>query len=436
MNFRAIQWQPALVWPWAHSMRPNAMLLADVDGDDNCELVVGSVTGELAAFKFDQLVPWKSYSSLGSITCFAMTATMAPRPKPVLIAVAAEGWCSLLLLADDCPDPLLARYSIPFNVTSVLLADLDKDGQDELILGSDDHHVYAYELPLADLVRVDLPRPMELYDQMLALVLKRTWKMPQEVQSLCVHTHSDQPIVIVGLPDHAGAYATISWHDGIELSPTVTSSEPEGEQRGSAFGAVESSLGSDMLDTGASIVCVCTSMQSSLATLHAAPIRHKPRHDEAAGESARLCPKWALCTEEGVLAIFSETCKRRLIPLEPQLFALGWVDLSDNGKAELLACATSGKTYIIDDELNVVVFDFGRITTAFASGWYSLFETDRRRAIVYASGGYLWLYTQISLPFIAQQTLRSDVPSTNPAADLSVNISQDSDAQFSLDMSL
>ena len=82
----------------------------------------------------------------------------------------------------------------------------DKDGKDELILGSgtatripacgdsiepiepmhssycaDDHHVYAYELPLADLVRVDLPRPMELYDQMLALVLKRTWKMPQEV---------------------------------------------------------------------------------------------------------------------------------------------------------------------------------------------------------------------------------------------------------------
>ena len=67
MNFRAIQWQPALVWPWAHSMRPNAMLLADVDGDENCELVVGSVTGELAAFKFDQLAPWKSYSSLGSV---------------------------------------------------------------------------------------------------------------------------------------------------------------------------------------------------------------------------------------------------------------------------------------------------------------------------------------------------------------------------------
>ena len=79
----------------------------------------------------------------------------------------------------------------------------DKDGKDELILGSgtatripacgdsiesmhstycaDDHHVYAYELPLTDLVRPDLPRPIELYDQIIALVLKRTWKMPQEV---------------------------------------------------------------------------------------------------------------------------------------------------------------------------------------------------------------------------------------------------------------
>ena len=78
MNFRAIQWQPALVWPWAHSMRPNAMLLADVDGDENCELVVGSVTGELAAFKFDQLAPWKSYSSLGSVAPLSIARLARP----------------------------------------------------------------------------------------------------------------------------------------------------------------------------------------------------------------------------------------------------------------------------------------------------------------------------------------------------------------------
>ena len=48
----------------------------------------------------------------------------------------------------------------------------------------------------------------------------------------------------------------------------------------------------------------------------------------------------------------------------------------------------------------------------------------------------MWLYTQIWLPFIAQQTLRSDLSSANPA-DLSVNMSHDSsEAQFSLDMSL
>lgn len=53
-----------------------------------------------------------------------------------------------------------------------------------------------------------------------------------------------------------------------------------------------------------------------------------------------------------------------------------------------------------------------------------------------SGGGYLWLYTQILLPFIAQQTLRSDLSSANPA-DLSVNMSHDSsEAQFSLDMSL
>ena len=83
-----------------------------------------------------------------------------------------------------------------------------------------------------------------------------------QVQSLCLHTSADQPVIIVGLPDvcssphpqvpksqmvpgtlkyvcacsqshtsararaadlfafqHSGAYATISWHDGIELSP-------------------------------------------------------------------------------------------------------------------------------------------------------------------------------------------------------------------------
>ncbi len=187
-----------------HNHAHTALLLADVDGDGEQELVVGGLDGTLALFKgLDQVEPWAVGTGLGMLRVFAAgrvwpwlvpaptKAASAPRTSsteedarenteddserelpPQLVAVTVEGDVHIFDLAglggtqeEETPPappqherskeedkkkakpwPLVPRQTVAIepNVTAALIVDVDGDGVPELLLGRMDGTIQVF----------------------------------------------------------------------------------------------------------------------------------------------------------------------------------------------------------------------------------------------------------------------------------------------------
>jgi len=114
---------------------------ADNDGLGDNELVVGTLDGKLHVFKGAQRL-WGD-TGLGTIIGVAVGDVLNTGRNAVTVAT-AEGRCYVFAAEQAQPLRRVARFRIPPNVSALLVADIDADGANELVLGTTDHTLVAF----------------------------------------------------------------------------------------------------------------------------------------------------------------------------------------------------------------------------------------------------------------------------------------------------
>eukprot|EP00026_Physarum_polycephalum_P002989 Phypoly_transcript_02998.p1 GENE.Phypoly_transcript_02998~~Phypoly_transcript_02998.p1 ORF type:complete len:840 (+),score=166.08 Phypoly_transcript_02998:83-2602(+) len=96
-SLREISFVQKLTLNWGHgNVFRRAIALGDVDNDDDNELVIGSLTGNLAIFKGCQKNPWRTCSNLGSISCIVV-GDITNTGKNSLVVVSSDGQCNIFM---------------------------------------------------------------------------------------------------------------------------------------------------------------------------------------------------------------------------------------------------------------------------------------------------------------------------------------------------
>ncbi|PRP79591.1 hypothetical protein PROFUN_14525 [Planoprotostelium fungivorum] len=207
---RQVSFSQRLVFSWRGrrgNVQKRAVAFGDVDNDDakDPELVVGTTEGHLTIFKGSLKAPWRIASKLGTISCLAIGKIHPNSDKNSLIVIANEGYAfifdnmtplnkgsatslahrnagklsgplrlSTSSLTGSSPpagtqgipvnaaNPSFIAPSIisrvPINITSILIDDIDGDGENEIVMGTNDGEVHIFNL--RGMETVQSPSPM------------------------------------------------------------------------------------------------------------------------------------------------------------------------------------------------------------------------------------------------------------------------------------
>ncbi|XP_008313641.1 KICSTOR complex protein ITFG2 [Cynoglossus semilaevis] len=116
-------------------------------------------------------------------------------------------------------------------------------------------------------------------------------------------------------------------------------------------------------------------------------------------EESSKCGLFALCTLDGTLKLM-DSSEQLLwsVQVDHQLFALQKLDVTGDGREEVVACAWDGQTYIIDHNRSVVRFQFDENVNAFCAGQYTCKEGKNSPCLVYVSFNHkIYIYWKVEL---------------------------------------
>ena len=261
------------------NVNANAITLGDVDNDGLNELIVGNIDGDLGIFK-QETYPRFFADHLGTITVLCVGKLLSSPPPPPsspppsspppssamqassmqssnwLVVVNAEGTCHLFThtqfqtsstpptseshqpaLGTQKPIPLdpMLSLPVPVNICRMLVADVDGDGQNEIIMGRTDRILHAYNLRTRPIPSVDPPvsnsaaLPAQLSEPSpttmpneYELVEKARWELPGQIGSMAfIETSGKSGVLVVAQP--GGHFITIQCAE-LNLSTTVSPS--------------------------------------------------------------------------------------------------------------------------------------------------------------------------------------------------------------------
>ncbi|KAJ3356594.1 hypothetical protein GGF32_001440 [Allomyces javanicus] len=193
MHARTITLPDYASWRFEGNINANALVIGDVDNDDEHELVIANIHGRLAVFKYltgngtmprrgdfweesdddldddlaaidddkfflryDHVIvgePWLVMDGLGSVTSLVV-GDLGTTGVNSIVTVSAEGTLSVIdVVTTQQKSSLVLRFQIPapLNVCRMLIADLDGDGRNELVLARTDRQVsvFAVHVPAA-----------------------------------------------------------------------------------------------------------------------------------------------------------------------------------------------------------------------------------------------------------------------------------------------
>ncbi|KAK2834659.1 hypothetical protein Q7C36_015360 [Tachysurus vachellii] len=376
------------------SLFPHAICLGDADNDSLNELVVGDTSGKLYIYKNDDSKPWITRTCVGMLTCVGV-GDLCNKGKNLVVAVGAEGWFHLFditsaaakaesssqpecLFGDD-QKPCFTQH-IPANTKVMLISDIDGDGRSELVVGYTDRVVRAFRWE----------EPSDATDLTSGqLILLKKWLLEGQVDSLSVNPAPDgRPELMVSQPGCGYAILLCSW--------TQDGSATTGESRMAASAGEGPSRDVVLHLTTGRI------HNKNVSTHLIGSISRGSKDDDSKGGL------FALCTLDGTLKLM-DSSEQLLwsVQVDHQLFALQKLDVTGDGREEVVACAWDGQTYIIDHNRMVVRFQFDENVNAFCAGLYACKQGKNIPCLVYVSFCQkIYVYWRVELECMEPTSLR------------------------------
>ncbi|XP_063412681.1 KICSTOR complex protein ITFG2-like [Mytilus trossulus] len=367
-----------------------AILLGDVDNDQANELIVGNTEGDLHIFRGTFSSPWRKCSDLGMLTCIGI-GDVCNKGKNTLLALTAEGWCYLFEVVaevkkdeskaeteaeDENKIILKPHYTqhLPANGKSLLIADVDGDGQIEIVVAYSDRVVRCFRW------RQDSSSDMLEAGTGCStgnLIQISQWQLSGQIGSLTVNLSEEgKPELLVAQP--GGTY--------VKLCLTVVTGGESPGQSESTF--VEERLGSARI-------------RNSMITTEIVGGINKGNRGKAGGGTF-----YALSTLDGTLILIENKEILWSLQVDHQLFALTKLDVTGNGTEEVVCCGWDGQTYIVNHTRDVVRYQFEENVTAFTAGLYSVNQKDNVPSFVYATfNNKIFIYYNITLPRVESTNL-------------------------------
>ncbi|KAM6987057.1 LOW QUALITY PROTEIN: KICSTOR complex protein ITFG2 [Aplochiton taeniatus] len=371
------------------SLFPHAICLGDADNDTLNELVVGDTSGKLHVYKNDDSKPWITTACVGMLTCVAV-GDVINKGRNFVVAVGAEGWFHLFDLSSvavtkadsssphepppsEDQKPCFTQH-IPANTKVILISDIDGDGRNELVVGYTDRVVRAFRWE----------EPAESSDLGSGqLVLLKKWLLEGQVDSLSVNPGLDgAPELMVSQPGCGYAILLCTWTQ--QQGSAALSSEEE----------IPATPGSEGPSRDVILHLTTGRIHNKNVSTHLIANISRGSNDDSSKSGL-----FALCTLDGTLKLM-ESSEQLLwsVQVDHQLFALQKLDVTGDGREEVVACAWDGQTYIIDHNRMVVRFQFDENVNAFCAGQYTCKDGKNSPCLVYVSFNQkIYIYWRVEL---------------------------------------
>ncbi|CAG8484124.1 19003_t:CDS:10 [Dentiscutata erythropus] len=393
-----------LIWNFPGNMNPHAFAFGDVDNDEDNEFVIGNLNGELSVFKGNPIEgrPIMTVSGLGTITCVAV-GDIKNSGKNSIVCVNAEGDCNIFdmtkhnststteeeniptstrrisealapMIKPNVNDYSKLTFTVPVNCNHILIADIDGDGMNEIILARTDRilHVYSYETSLpAEGSTVNKPSSKDQQN-----LLTRSGNLITEITTN--RTSKDKPNVNETSPT---LKEKKKWFFSGQITSLSTATDPQTSsplllvgQPGGHFMIIDKNE-NRTCPTQTSNDLQCPDETTEVSTEIAKGLKWKN------GKNSDVI---ALVTMDGNFTFFdlqTSTMSRHELQVTHKLFGVAAIDftcdeteipLNERGDDVFVACTWNGNTYIIDLDFNMVKFEFEGRVCAFAAGKYAV----------------------------------------------------------------
>ncbi|XP_038078141.1 KICSTOR complex protein ITFG2-like isoform X2 [Patiria miniata] len=413
---RSVVFVERLEFEFSGNVFPNAVVLGDVDNDNENELLVGNAEGELSVFKGNNTQPWATCSNLGMITCLGV-GDICNSGKNCLVTISGEGLCSIFyrvpaaktevhelaeadIVSDDTILTPCHTQHLTANIKVVLIDDIDGDGKMEFVVGHTDRVVSAYRW-----VDKQLPSSNESCPFVPGkFLLLQKWHLNGQIGSLSLSRHPDgQPKLIVSQPGCNYAELLCSWVKGHVEEVTGPNSKSETYVKWHPITnkrARNANVSTELVGR------ICRSADCEDRT-------------NAHGGKDPVPSRMAMCTLDGTLMMIEEDKILWSLLVDHQLFALTKFDINCDGQDEVVVCAWDGQTYIVNHSQESVRFHFQENVCAFCAGQYSTTGANKP-CLVYATfNKRIYLYWNVQIPRI-------------PSADLQLALSRNEKVQKKL----
>jgi hypothetical protein len=440
---REVSFVKRLKFDFNGSVTKRALVIGDADNDRQNELVCANLQGDLAIFKGRNPNRFGCADNLGMVTACAI-GDLINSGKNFVAAINMEGWLFIFDVppapstmtattvpspATDCdslqddgqdigdgsdpdeanaetndvPAQLISFYQqrMPANCKELLLADLDGDGQNELIISLTDRVLRTYKW-----VKIG-------HEQGKFIGLYK-WEFADQIGSVSLNPsqHENckgQSDIVVAQP--GGTYAKLECFDKKPISRQVTNPDHRPDD--------DSSSDRDEVQTDYVNKLTPEYHQLALSQMRNHHVSTEVLGNIRGGKGSQNCDLIVIATLDGTLMLVNKDEILWSLQVDHQLFALAVLESNKHAKANRLpqsestctivaspdyqqnddslkastddstyqyfvACAWNGKTYIIDQERNYLRFKFEEAVSAFTAGNY-YFDDEHHACLVYAT---------------------------------------------------
>ncbi|XP_015111800.1 KICSTOR complex protein ITFG2 [Diachasma alloeum] len=496
---RAVNFVDRLQWDIPGNVCRHGLAIGDVDNDGDNELVVGTAKGDLFIFKGSEI--WHKTTGLGLITCLAI-GDIFNYGRNALVVICGDGWVHIFysprpvnpsngsstIINKDSLDntkqggtfdhnpgdvdqmsgkmECVHSQRIPTNTKIVLVADIDRDGANEMIIGLTDRVVRSYRWSS----NVDLGTGK--------LIGLNKWECANQIGTVTLqHTNDGTPTLLVAQP--GGTFMRIkcssgdcrSEGDSIQsetaegcidyqtlgisrmrnpnISTEIIGDLEPGKNRQSTPGESPSKIilkevyvkkfsrdgplepedfasskrvespGIDQVDgnvIGGSVVLgeydtvhkktILPSYEDFTKSNYAEREGVQDVEDNNSEEEILESKPYALATLDGTIMLVKDEVILWAMQVDHQIFALCRLDVTADGADEIVVCTWDGQTYILDQDRNSVRFQFEEPVRSFCTGNYSLTPGGSSPSLVYISfTNKISLYYDVLLPSVVVKSL-------------------------------